>query len=577
MPHQPTLPELSRRTFIRRSSGAMLAGAAGIQVLLDACVPTNTQPSAGSTSQTQTAAGKASVFPTYVASTTPAKPDFHSSDPRVEDGFNSYPASPFKSWNGPPPSNGGTLNAFMLAYAAPATPRDQNPAWREIERQLNATVLMNITPSADYRVKLATTLAGNDLPDLIHISPGYAAAPNLPDFFRARCADLTPYLSGDAAKDYPNLAAIPTYAWKNSISALDGKLYCVPLQRYLPAAQQQGGFLFKNSDLWDSVIGKGVEPTNADDLKRMMQQFVVPGVRWAFGNIASLRYGLAVFTRMFGSPNTWRLGSDGKLTRDYETDEFKAGLGYMRDLWSAGLVWPDGQTSTDSRSNFIGQKFALSLEAYGIGWADFWRRGLQQNPPVHFALMKPFAAQAGQKPQAYLSGGFFAMNVLKQAPPDRIRELLRIMDWLAAPFGSQEDLLLTYGVQGDDYTLDANANPVSTQRGATDAAYSAWKYICQRPQVNYQADLPGYAQACWDAEQQIFPIGVEDPTNGYYSPTQFGSAAFSAEQKMTDGLNDIIVGREPLSSFDDLVKSWQTTAGNQIRQELQSAMAAQSA
>ena len=46
---------------------------------------------------------------------------------------------------------------------------------------------------------------------------------------------------------------------------------------------------------------------------------------------------------------------------------------------------------------------------------------------------------------------------------------------------------------------------------------------------------------------------------------------------MTDGLNDIIVGREPLTSFDDLVKSWQTTAGNQIRQELQSAMAADGA
>ena len=42
---------------------------------------------------------------------------------------------------------------------------------------------------------------------------------------------------------------------------------------------------------------------------------------------------------------------------------------------------------------------------------------------------------------------------------------------------------------------------------------------------------------------------------------------------MTDGLNAIIVGHEPLSSFDDLLKSWQTTVGNQVREELQSAMA----
>jgi putative aldouronate transport system substrate-binding protein len=275
---------------------------------------------------------------------------------------------------------------------------------------------------------------------------------------------------------------------------------------------------------------------------------------------------------MFGAPNTWRLESNGSLTRDYETQEFKAGLGYLHDLWTAGLVWPDGATNTDSRSNFVGQKFALTLEAYGIGWADFWRRGLQQNPQVHFALMKPFGAEAGIKPQAYLSGGFIAMNVLKQAPPDRIKELLRIMDWLAAPFGSQEDLLLTYGIQGTDYTLDASSNPVPTARGPMDAAYSAWKYVAQHPQVNYQADLPGYAQACWDAEQQIFPIGVEDPTNGYYSPTQFGAAAFAAEQRMTDGINGIIVGHEAMESYDGLVKDWRASVGDQIRGELMQAM-----
>jgi putative aldouronate transport system substrate-binding protein len=568
---EPLQRAVTRRRLIKASAGTALAGVAGLELLLQACAPGAAPTTAGTASG---ASARASGLPSYFPAKTPARPDFHSEDPRIEDGFNTYPSAPFKSWNKPPPSAGGTVNVYMLNYAAPATPRDQNPAWQAVEQQLNATVVMNIVPMADYKVKLATTLAGNDLPDIIHLSPGYSAAASLPEFFKAKCADLTPYLGGDAVKDYPNLAAIPTYAWKNSISAIDGKLYLIPLQRYLPAAQQQGGFLFKNSDLWDSVIGAGVEPKDADDLKKMMQQFVQPGVRWAFGNSASLRFGLAIFTRLFGAPNTWALESNGTLTRDYETEAFKAGLGYLRDLWAAGLVWPDGATLTDSRSNFVAQKFALSLEAYGIGYADFWRRGLQQNPPVHFALMKPFAAQAGQKAQAYLSGGYIAMNVLKQAPAERIKELLRIMDWLAAPFGSQEDLLLSYGVKEIDYTLDASSNPVPTARGPMDAAYSAWKYVCQHPQVNYQADLPGYAQACWDAEQQIFPIGVEDPTNGFYSPTQFGSPAFTAEQRFTDGINGIIVGHEPLSSFGQLVKDWQTGAGNQIRKEYLDAMAA---
>ena len=63
-------------------------------------------------------------------------------------------------------------------------------------------------------------------------------------------------------------------------------------------------------------------------------------------------------------------------------------------------------------------------------------------------MIKPFAAQDGQKPIHFLGTGFVSTNVLKKASPDRIKELLRIMNWLASPFGSQEDLMLTYGLTG---------------------------------------------------------------------------------------------------------------------------------
>ena len=72
-------------------------------------------------------------------------------------------------------------------------------------------------------------MAGDDLPDIMHIYNGYALAPNLPASIKAKCADLTPYLAGNTAKDYPYLANIPTYAWRNSVSALDGALYLIPI------------------------------------------------------------------------------------------------------------------------------------------------------------------------------------------------------------------------------------------------------------------------------------------------------------------------------------------------------------
>ena len=135
------------------------------------------------------------------------KPDFHSTDPRITDGFINYP-SPVKSWNAAPPGAGNTLNVFVPAYYPQPTPRDQDPTWKEIEKALNQTVNMTITAMTDYSTRLQVVMAGSDLPDTIHVV-GTVANLISPQFVDSQCADLTPYLAGDAVKDYPNLAAIP--------------------------------------------------------------------------------------------------------------------------------------------------------------------------------------------------------------------------------------------------------------------------------------------------------------------------------------------------------------------------------
>src|SRR6266851_637291 len=41
---------------------------------------------------------------------------------------------------------------------------------------------------------------------------------------------------------------------------------------------------------------------------------------------------------MFGAPNNWGVDSSGKFTKDIETEQFKAALGYVRDLLASGVV-----------------------------------------------------------------------------------------------------------------------------------------------------------------------------------------------------------------------------------------------
>ncbi|MGH2363666.1 MAG: hypothetical protein ACRDHX_03330 [Chloroflexota bacterium] len=581
-------PLISRRRLIQLGG----LGALGLPLLLEACgtaaapasspaassagassAATSPSGSGAPAASAGSAAPKTQPFPTYAAIQGGPKPDYHSSDPRITDGFDNYPANPAKFMTGSAPGTGARMDVFIANLYPPPTPYDQNPTWKAINKQLNENVQMNMVAAADFNTRLATVMAGGNLPDTLFMIGGVGGAPGFGSgfpvqFLETQCSDLTPYLAGSAAKDYPNLAAIPTYSWRTSVAA--GKLYSIPIHRYLPTF-----WFFVNSDVWNKEVGATTVPKDAADFKKILQQLNQPKAnRWAIGNyVAPGSYGLEGYAEMFGAPNNWRLESSGKLTKNYETEEYKAAVGYLRDIMSSGLMPPDVNTGKNSRDDFIAGKFVVSLEAFGNGFNDFWRRGLLQKPATHFSMITPFASTAGGKPVHYLSAGLIAVNVLKKAAPDRIKEILRVINWLAVPFGTQEDVLLSYGLSGSDYKLDAKGNPIPTKVGLSQAAYVPWQYIGHHPYVWYQAGLPGYVKASFEYEQQLVKVGIDDPTIGFLSPTS-STKGVVANNTFTDGINDLLAGRRPLTDYDQLVKDWRSAAGDQIRTELQDAMAA---
>jgi putative aldouronate transport system substrate-binding protein len=86
-------------------------------------------------------------------------------------------------------------------------------------------------------------------------------------------------------------------------------------------------------------------------------------------------------------------------------------------------------------------------------------------------------------------------------------------------------------------------------------------------------NYPDYAKLENEAEHMLIPAGIEDPTWGLFSPAA-STQGPSANQLVLDVLTDILFGRRELSEYDQMVKDWQNKGGNQIRQELQQALAA---
>ena len=72
--------------------------------------------------------------------------------------------------------------------------------------------------------------------------------------------------------------------------------------------------------------------------------------------------------------------------------------------------------------------------------------------------MPPFGHD-GSPGSNLLGPGNFGWVVLKKASPDRVKELLGIMNYLASPIGSEEFVLTKFGVEGADWKYDERGAP----------------------------------------------------------------------------------------------------------------------
>jgi len=187
-------------------------------------------------------------------------------------------------------------------------------------------------------------------------------------------------------------------------------------------------------------------------------------------------------------------------------------------------------------------------------------------------LVPPFPAANGGKPTFWTTPGILGYSVIKQAPPERIKEILRVLNWLAAQLGTQEYLLKTYGIKGTHWTPDDNGNPILTDRGKVDATVP-FHYLTRAPTTMYWPDTPDKTPGMHEVQNAYHPYMSLNPTNAYYSETN--SSKYPAlNNDLVQVLNDVVVGRQPLSAFDQVVKGWQDHGGNQIRREFEQAIAA---
>jgi putative aldouronate transport system substrate-binding protein len=470
-----------------------------------------------------------------------------------------YPKNPVQVADTPPLS-GETVTFLNVSSAALPPPVDKNQFWQELNRRSGGDIKMSFVASKDYQNKMATLVAGGDLPDMTWVTA--ESVPKVEDVLKAKFQDLSQWLSGDAVQQFPNLAALPTVSWRNMVfdGGIYGIPYVVPVVSSVPQVRQ---------DIFDKTGVGTPELADGQDFLSLCKELTESKrQRWAFGDLTSAQ---TMAKQMTGCPNEWRV-ADGVFTSAYETDEYKDAISAVKQMWDAGYFQPDVATGTSSaRALFIAGKVSIAVTGY-ISWSVWAAEGILSEPDFKTGgLVLPKWDGGGQS--AYHQGsGANTMTSLKQADPKRIETLLRLLDWIATPFGSAEYLFFRYGIPGHDYTL-RGTDPVPTDAGVNEVQYMYVQNLSRPVIPIYDPGHEASARDEYEYLANVMKSSLPLPTVGLVSDTDLTKGA-ALDKVIGQTESDIILGHKPLSSWDSAVKTWKAGGGDAIAQEYAKAYAA---
>ncbi|WP_157987445.1 extracellular solute-binding protein [Jiangella endophytica] len=528
---------LDRRQFLRGAAG--VAGLFSFPALLSACGGSGSPASSGG-------GGSAVALPTYVPFDG-VTPDLAGEAGRSDPVYFRYPANPARLHDAVP-GDGAPFSALVIADQAPPALAD-NAYWQALDERLGSPYEPVFSPAADYANKFATVTAGDDLPDFYLILP---TAPAIPQLLAAKATDLSEQLSGDAVEAYPGLANLPTESWRGTV--FDGRIMALPITRGFSTSW----IMYKRLDVLEP-LGLGHDPTSYDEFVAMLTEANDPASsRWSLASLPT-----DFIRQMLGIPNQWSEDA-GEFTSAYEHEAQEEALEGARRIWEADLINPDAPATHDSQQ----REWLLSGTSLFVwntlsGWATVAGGGGQVDGYVGSAMV-PSGFDSGTG-TPYLGNPNHSIVAINKASGDRVETLLKIADWLATPFGTEEWLFRQYGILGEHYTMGADGLPVTDADRAPEKGLGQG-YVSAPPNVSMSADKDLITRR-HEFEHTWTENAIPNPALSLYSETQSRQgAALETAIKAVEA--DIVLGRAPVSSWRDAVADYLSGGGDAIKREL---------
>ncbi|WP_159887147.1 extracellular solute-binding protein [Paenibacillus puerhi] len=441
----------------------------------------------------------------------------------------------------------GPLEVSIMTIT-PSTPpaADDNILKREIEKKTNTKLTINWISNNVYNDKLNITLASGQIPDLTFASDPFGTS------FRTLVSqgafwDLTPYI-----KNYPNLyKGVPEVAWELT-KLEDGKNYGIPRGR----DANDVSFLILRKDWLDKLGLK--PPTTTDELYEVLKAFKEKDPD---GNGKADTFGLStgfdtltgtfqeIFTKTTGS---WK-PVDGKLTYAPFLPETRESLEYLAKLYQEKLL-PEDQLSlktTQVRDYYKGNKAGAIIDKTGTGPKVFSPDLKKLVPTYKESDFYPLTSINGFVSQGTGFNGILAIP--KTVPEAKLKGILKLVDTWLTP---EVSAIQRFGLEGVHYTVENGVKVVKPDKLLADNASDFNQIInsidpaLNAPPANDELKELEEIRSKVDADRA--KLNVPDVGVGLYSPAA-QKLLPDLEKRIADLKAKIILGREPLSTWDDFV------------------------
>ncbi|MDT0402281.1 extracellular solute-binding protein [Streptomyces edwardsiae] len=537
----------SRRSFLASSAVATAAVAGGMP-LLAACGGSD----GGSRDGTTSGKDAKKILPAYVASNV-VTPDIPSKNGSAVGFTGRLALADLKTSVPKKLGKGGEVTVMSPFWGSP--PKDDNAYYTSMNDLIGVDVVWQNQDGNTYDQKLGAVLASSEVPDVV-VVPGWNMTGKIPSAIIGKFADLGPYLSGDAVKEYPNLAAIPTDAWQRSI--FGGKLRGLPM----PSSYVTGIVPLYRQDIFEK---EGYEvPRSCDEFLALAKDATnAKAKRWACLDMKWTAF------NAFGvlSGNEKSLGwneVDGKLVYRIETEEYLEALEWTRKLFAAGVVHPDARLGKSNAAD-PGPKFAAGeFLIYNQDSSQWWSRTAEQatqNPEFRIWGMDIFGHDGGDPALwAQNPASIFAF-VNKKAPEAVIRDVLAVANVTAAPYGTKEYMATNYGVEGTHYTVKDGV-PTKTDQGNIDVM-NAYVMVASPAATIAHPDFPDVAKGQVEWQQRMGAFTKKPSFYGMQitEPARWTNLSNDFEQLE----DDVVRGRKKVGDVQQAVSDWKSKGGDKLR------------